>query len=76
LKLLAGILAILACALAIRRHKPVRQSIGGLRCEFCGMPGESFDDFGQVGLGYVRPVRKTFSRERSGGVTQSSEWYS
>jgi hypothetical protein len=74
LKLLAGILAILACALAIRRHKPVRQPIGGMRCEHCGLAGDGFDDFDFAG--YVRPVRKTFSRERSGGVTQSSEWYS
>lgn len=73
MKILAGLGAALLCILAIRRHKPVRQW-AGFRCQTCGKPGDSFDDFDYAG--YVRPLRKSFRRGREGGVTQSSEWIS
>lgn len=54
-------------------HDPVRQSLGGFRCRSCGKAGESLDDFGFEGGGYVRPVRKTFDRTHE-SVIRTSGW--
>lgn len=67
-----ALFAALACFFALRRHKPVRQFVGGYRCSECGKPGDSFDSFGSPG--YVNPIHKTYSRGRAGGVTRSSDW--
>ena len=36
---LLAFLAGMACALALRRHQPVRQYIGGYRCAVCHKAG-------------------------------------
>ena len=73
MKLFAALGAAILCLLAIRRHKPVRQIVGGFRYETCGRAGDSFDDFDAVGTGYVRPLRPTYRRDGRGGLMRD-EW--
>lgn len=51
----------------------MRHPIGGFKCADCGTAGDSLDDMGFQGDGYVPPMRRTFSRERYEGFTRS-DW--
>ena len=54
-------------------HEPVRQPMGGFVCALCGHAGESLNEMGFPGDGYVAPVRKVYVRE-DGGPTRTSAW--
>ena len=56
-------------------HAPlVKNRLGGWRCATCGVAGADLDELGYFGDGYVRPIRKLYSRERGGQLTQTSSW--
>jgi hypothetical protein len=55
-----------------RRHNPVRHPLGGFRCADCGEAGADLEQMGFDG-GYVRPMRRVFSRERS-EFTRTMSW--
>jgi len=65
-------LQLLRCALK-GQHDPKRQALGGFRCELCGTPGESLDEMGYEGNGYVSPLRKLYSREKK-TLTRTTSW--
>lgn len=44
-----------------RRCEPRRQPVGGFRCA-CGRVGDSYNDFGGQGPGYVGLYRRVFTR--------------
>lgn len=69
MRVVYGFVAVVLCWLAIRRHRPVKQPLGGFRCEHCRKPAASMDELGYSG--YVPPLRTQFSRENHGTVTRS-----
>jgi len=50
-----------------RRHDPVTYR-GAFRCLACGFVGADLEEMGYEGGGHVAPMRRSFSRGRSGGV--------
>lgn len=48
-----------------QNHNAVRHPLGGFKCSDCGTLGIDFDEMGMHGAGYVVPMRKLFSRDRS-----------
>jgi hypothetical protein len=65
-------LAWLSCLIR-NQHTPVRHPLGGFKCSHCGVAGADLDEMGYVGLGYVLPVRRVFSRDR-GEFTRTMSW--
>lgn len=69
--------AQLLCSVGVLRHRPRRAGIfGGWRCERCGKAGADLDDLGEIGAGYVNPLRTVHSRDGAFGhaETTSDEW--
>lgn len=66
------LLAALAC-FARGRHEPKRQALSGFRCADCEKPGESLDEMGFHGGGYVPVVRRVFSRANQ-EITRTAHW--
>jgi hypothetical protein len=48
-----------------QNHNVVRHPLGGFKCSDCGTVGIDLDEMGFEGAGYVLPIRKLFSRDRS-----------
>ncbi len=48
-----------------QNHNAVRHPLGGFKCSDCGTVGVDLDEMDAHGAGYVKPVRKLFSREKS-----------
>jgi hypothetical protein len=65
-------LARLSCFLR-NRHNPVRHPLGGFKCSDCGEVGADLEQMGFDNGGYVLPVRRIFSRERS-EFTRTMSW--
>lgn len=61
------------CHFIRRRHEPKRHPLGGFRCSFCSEAGESLDEMGFEGQGYVPPIRRLYSRERN-ELTRTAHW--
>lgn len=49
-------------------HPPVRHPLGGFTCGECGHAGADLGAMGFTGGGYIRSLRRLFSREH-GGIT-------
>lgn len=61
------------CWLGMRRHRPRRAGIfGGYRCTSCGRAFADLDDAGELGTGYVSPLRPIYSRNGAGGHAETS----
>ena len=67
------LLAALAC-FARGRHEPKRQALSGFRCLDCEKPGESLDEMGFTGGGYVPVLRKLYSRDNGGTLVRTDAW--
>jgi hypothetical protein len=48
-----------------QNHNAVRHPLGGFKCSDCGTVGIDLDEMGFHGTGYVLPIRKLFSRDKS-----------
>ena len=58
-------IARLICLWRGRHRSYKRQPIGGFRCTDCNLAGDSLDDMGYYGHGYVSVDRPVFTRELS-----------
>lgn len=56
-----------------KHHNPVRHPLGGFKCTDCGMAGADLDEMGFAGGGYVLPIRRLFSRDKS-EFTRTMAW--
>jgi len=71
---LKRMLARLRCFVR-RHHDPKRHPLGGFTCRECGTAGESLDEMGFLGGGYVPPQRRIYSRE-DGSITRTTRYES
>lgn len=67
-------LARIRCAWRGVHRNAKRHPVGGFSCPDCLAVGESLDDMGYLGNGYVSPVRRLYSRDNGGTLTRTGAW--